>query len=120
MLKYINLKPEINFQDMLSAHPRLWIIMGHYFDYATKNNLPVTITSLFSDYVEGRLSLTHKSGRAVDFSIKGWPQEHLDGVVKYLNEKCGELGAVGRDGIRRCIVVHDAGSGNHAHVQCFP
>lgn len=114
----IEKKPEVQLEDFLEMHPNLYIILGYFMQYARFNKLPVKITSMFSDIVQGRQSTTHLSGRAVDLSINGWSEQHQKNVVMFVEGRVGMYGAIGKDAKRRCILVH--GDVPHFHVQCAP
>ena len=73
-----------------------------------------------SDPVGGRISKTHEEGRAVDVSIKGFSEFHLRRLPHFLNTRFGKdwgTNKVGSNDLPRVCVVHDAGSGNHIHLQ---
>jgi len=114
----IALKSEVRIDDFLDMHPNLFIIFGYFCFYAKSVHLPVLVTSMFSDPVEGRISRAHETGRAIDLSIRGWPVDKINTVVAFVEGKCSYLGAIGKDGKRRALIVHDSGSGQHFHAQC--
>lgn len=121
MKELMTLKSEVNLDDLRYAHPRLLIILGYFGLFAKNSQLPYCITSLFTDKVEGRKSQTHAQGRAGDASVQGWTYVQIQRCIDFMNEHCGHLGAYSaRDGIQRVIVYHNAGSGNHFHMQTYP
>jgi len=101
------------------------MIVAAMSGYAQKNKLPMVITSGISSYAEDsyykRVSRTHREGRAMDISVKGWQQLDIDKFVKFWNghEHNKYYGAISSTTKQPNLVVyHDVGFGKHLHVQC--
>jgi hypothetical protein len=76
-----------------------------------------TLTNELEDEVWGRVSDSHRTGRAVDFSVRGWSKmDELDFKAHFVKER-GHLGALNSKGRPNLIVFHDNGNGYHVHVQ---
>lgn len=75
------------------------------------------VTSKAVDDLLGRVSSTHRTGRAWDISTKGWPQDSIDKFritffTKYRNHSASD-----EMGSPRPLVHHDSGTGMHFHFQ---
>jgi hypothetical protein len=65
-----------------------------------------------------RVSSTHREGRAFDISLREWTSKEVTNFCEYFEMIYGHLGAVSSSsGKSKLIVVHDAGSGMHLHIQ---
>lgn len=106
-------------QDIFMLTPKMLLLLGALTEYCYVNNLPVTITSIIED-VDGRQSQTHKEGRAVDISVRGWEPEHITKLLTYLNSKYRLIAAISKsDGEPRAAIYHE-GIGWHLHLQVRP
>lgn len=76
-----------------------------------------TVSTEAEDLELKRVSSTHRDARAFDLSIHGWSLEFNIKFKEHFSEKYMDLAAVGKDGVKRLIVEHDAGTGVHIHVQ---
>ena len=114
----IKFKPEVDANDFRFLNQKILFIFIEFVKWAEDRGLPVLVTSMKTDKVSGRVSTTHEEGRAIDISIKGWDVDSIDNIVFDLNKKLANVGAISKkDGISRAIVVHNAGSGMHFHLQ---
>jgi len=110
-------KEGIDKEDLAMLTPKMLIVLGYASLFAEKNGLPFTVTNIKHKFEES-ISNTHPEGRAVDISVEGWTHEDSDKLVLFLEQNCEELGAVGgMSGIRRIVVRHDVGYGDHIHLQ---
>ena len=105
----------------LTMHPLAVMILGYAAFTAEQMGVPFTVTSTVSDLKEdqklGRVSSSHRTGRAFDLSIYGWTTDDIDNFKIELESKFGAYGAISkRDGSRRLVVVHN-GTAPHIHVQ---
>ena len=93
------------------------------YQWTTQNNCPFMITesktTTEEDAAIKRISKTHSEGRAVDISYHGWNKENSDKFIACFSHKYASMAAITSNG-PKLIVFHDAGSGNHFHVQIKP
>ena len=121
--KGIELKDGLRVEDLMYLDPRLIIVLGHLTAFCFQNNIQCKLTSLSTDYVEGRKSTTHLEGRAFDLSIIHWPKQKVTEMKDYLLARVGQYGAYSTsDGKKRLIVIHNVEVqerklGVHAHIQ---
>lgn len=114
----ISFKPEVIKEDLFILSPATLQIFSELCMFAKKNLLPVKITSIISDVVQNRVSSSHKEGRAIDISSRGWTSFQALELQDHLNFKFQHLGATSfSDGKVRACVWHDAGFGSHFHIQ---
>lgn len=77
-----------------------------------------TVTTQAEDAALKRVSNSHATGRAFDISSKGWNQNDIDALAKALRDRYGAVGAISSKTQKpNLVVVHNAGTGNHFHVQ---
>lgn len=121
---YIRYSKDVNPMDILKIEPRLLSIMATISEFCKQNNITFIITSIIRDEKRNRevggVSKTHVEGRAFDFSIRskwGWDDKLLDRMVKLVEDKHGDYGMYGVNRRQKIVVIHDVGSGRHAHVQ---
>lgn len=104
-------------------HSTMKQILDEMVDYCESNmdhvvTITDTVTTPDEDKALNRKSSTHREGRAFDISLKHWETKSITNFCEYFTAIYGHLGAVsGSDGKTKLIVVHDAGTGNHIHVQ---
>ncbi len=93
------------------------------YQWTVQNNCPFIITEAKTTKAEDdllkRVSKTHQEGRAIDISYHGWTKENADKFIAYFSHKYASVAAITSSG-PKLIVFHDAGSGNHFHVQISP
>ena len=96
---------------------KLLMLFTGFVEFATRNSLPVVITSI-KEHVEERVSRSHEQGRAIDVSINGWSYFDIDTVCSYINNKYEDIAAISySDNVPRACVYHDVGMGRHIHLQ---
>ena len=116
----LQVKEDVNVEDLLLLDPRVLIVLGHFVSYAQKHNLPVTITSVISDRKNiASVSRTHEEGRAIDIRSKTWPEEHIEGVIDHMENICNHYGAISYSDLERRVIIHHKirGGGEHFHLQ---
>lgn len=117
----IEVKPEVNFNDLKEATPSLLIVFAGAYEYCSKRKLPFILSSLFSDRVSGRVSKTHLEKRAFDLSVRGWTRTQIDDFILYMNEKFEHLAAISSSTGKPCLIPPvDHGNAPHLHVQVKP
>ena len=86
-------------------------------NFAYEITITETMTDLAKDKKEGRVSDTHRTGRAVDIRTKDWNRQMFDAFLlrfSYLDA----FGAVGiESNQRRALVFKPHGSAPHLHLQ---
>lgn len=116
-------KSDINLEDLKDISPALLILFTHTALYCQEYNLPFVVTSVKSDREGVReISTTHKDGRALDFSVKGWASNHVYRFVYLTNKYFADIGAISySDNQPRAAVYHEyEGQGEHIHLQVRP
>ncbi len=117
MYKNFICKKNVNVNDFLYISTNLLLIFTHLCLYAEQNGLPVIVTSIM-DSAEGRIFKTHSDGRAMDISIAQWPIRFVKRMQREFNRKFLSIAAISMaDKKPRAVVVHDAGTGSHLHIQ---
>jgi len=110
-------KEGIEKEDLAMLTPKMLIVLGYASLFAQKNKLDFVITNIKHKF-EASKSNTHPEGRAIDVSVNGWSTEDADNLSLFLEQNCGELGAISAStGTRRLVVRHDIGLGDHIHLQ---
>jgi len=116
-LETIKLKTEVDVFDLLRIYPSILEMIAFTYDYCLKYNLPCTITSLMEE-VDGRKTTTHRDGRAVDFSCRGFGDFHISRFQHMFRDKFRGRGAFNKKGEDRPIVYHKIEGGvAHFHMQ---
>lgn len=115
-------KSDRAYNRVLFLHPIALLILWDMMIYCTDNNLEFmvteTVTTLKEDSDLGRLSSTHRSGRAFDLRNRSWSLWEIKKFENHFREKYNEkYGALTKQGNRRLIVSIPHGSGPHFHVQ---
>jgi hypothetical protein len=91
-----------------------WHCASHSVDFV----LTETLTTKEEDDAIGRVSSTHREGRAVDVRTKGWSDAFLMSFVSDFNKKYGHLGAISlADGMRKFIIDKSKTNQPHLHIQ---
>jgi len=116
----ISFKKEVVKSDLEELSPATLLIFSALCLYARRRGFPIVVTSIKSDLVEGRVSTTHATYRAIDVSSKGWTKAHCKAVEEMLNINFKTIGAITKLGEIKACVWHDAGSGPHFHCQSRP
>lgn len=117
----ISVKAEVDIaEDFRHMKPALFFLFGAFLEYALHYELPVTVTSI-SDKAKNRVSRTHQEFRAIDISARGWSDFHAERITYHLNRKFKDVAAISAsDHVPRAVILHDAGSGRHFHLQVRP
>ena len=77
-----------------------------------------SLTTKDQDDKLGRISSSHREGRAFDIGIRNMSEAVLNSFIEHFEERYNSYGAVSKvDGKRRFIVHRPHGSGPHLHVQ---
>lgn len=117
MKKYFEIKEaDVSLKEFQKLNPALAIVFNYFLMYADLYGLPVVVTSI-SEKVVGRKSRTHEEFRAIDISAKNWSEVHARRITHRLNSVYKNWGTAPVDRPKRVAVFHDAGSGNHFHLQ---
>jgi hypothetical protein len=119
MIKWASKKVEERAQKLNKVLFGILVEMGNYCQ-ARGYDLVVTssVSTKQEDQVLGRVSSSHREGRAVDLRTRDWPQMFLDSFIYDFSGKYGDIGAVSStDGKRRFIVDKSKKSQPHIHVQ---
>ena len=103
-------------------HPFVFQVMEEMIEWCLEKGVnPVvteTVTTLIEDAKLGRLSKSHQQGRAFDLRSRDWPRPLLKEFEDHFNSKYGKLGAIGGTTLQPDLIVwHDAGFGEHFHIQ---
>lgn len=109
-------------QEWQQLHPVAQLIaeeMARYFELHGKK---FVITDIISNEAEdrkyGRVSSSHREGRAFDFRVHGLTRDFLDAFEKRFEHIYKTKAAISKEsGTPQLIVIHDNGNGNHGHVQ---
>ena len=116
--KYFTLKPGLDERDLFYLDPTILEMISFTAAYAHDYGVPCVITSMRED-APGRKTSTHKDGRAVDISVRGWNDFHIHSFMFKFKERFNNQGAYNKAGERRPIVYHKVkGSALHFHMQC--
>lgn len=115
----IKFKPEVTREDLLIVSPAVLLIFSHFCLVAKNIKKPIVVTSIMSDGVEGRISSSHKTGRAIDVSSHGWDRLECERMEAMLNDTYSNIGAISaKDGNPHACVYHNKNTGWHFHLQC--
>jgi hypothetical protein len=78
-----------------------------------------SLSTLATDKRLGRVSATHREGRAFDVGgVSNWKKQDLTLFASYFSEKYKHLGALSTKGnTRNFLLAKDSGHGLHCHVQ---
>lgn len=120
MILFKHPKDEKNFSFI---HPKLQEIakeMDSWLRSHFKIDLCITatISTLAEDQQIGRVSSSHREGRAFDVAIRTWTPSILRMFVSHFESKYSHLGAVSKtDNVRRFVVSKPHGTGPHLHIQ---
>lgn len=106
----------VDYEEMSFTNPFLGIIFYYLVAWANEHKLPVIQTSVLGK-AKGRISKTHEEGRAIDISVRGWPEKLIQEIKNEMNSIYRDWGTCRPGGIPKVFVYHDAGSGFHIHLQ---
>jgi len=117
MNKTYDIKPEINIEDEMIIVPKMAYVWAVFLSFAEMHNLPVLVTNISHKFPQSK-SNTHPEGRAKDVRTISWPRPMIKKCVDYMTKKVGHMGAVSiKTKKPRVIYWHDAGLGEHFHIQ---
>ena len=95
--------------------------MFDMYSYFRKRDLEVvvteTVTTLEEDIAVGRVSSTHRTGRAFDLRNRSWSLMEIKKFETHFNKKYWKRAARNKEGIGRLVVSIPHGTGPHFHVQ---
>ena len=113
------LKSDCEIKDMMFLQPALYVLLTRTFIFCSENNLPCKITSIISDRDDVvAQSKTHEQGRAVDISIRDWPENLINKYIYMMNIDYSDIAAISSsDNKPRAVIRHNVGSGDHLHLQ---
>ena len=115
--KSFEIKEGNDAKDMQYMTWKMFIVWGHFVNFAETKKLPVVITNIIHKFAVSK-SNTHPEGRAIDASTRGWTDQDIEDCERYMYEKAGKYGAVSfSTGKPRVLYYHDAGLGSHFHLQ---
>jgi hypothetical protein len=105
--------------EIMWLSPVLLLILADAITWAEQRHLFVRVTSLLREMNDGiSVSTTHQEGRALDISVKGWSQQNIEELSKYLNDKYApKLGTSPVGKAPLVCVYHNNGNGWHFHIQ---
>ena len=110
----MRIKEELDPLELTMLHASLYPVLGLLMQFCYTHNVPCVITSLIrSD------SSSHKTGRAVDVSIKGWKEIQIEAFKHMAEVRYGYLGAYSKSDNKQRLVV-DHGPVRHLHLQVKP
>lgn len=105
-----------------SINPILIYIIGDMALYCLNKKLPFKINSTVSteeeDIKYGRVSMSHREGRAVDLALDGWSENQRKTFCKVFNDKYKKEAAVSSKTKRSLLCVYgDPQHLQHIHIQ---
>lgn len=121
MNKYIEFKfgkDKILFEYL---HPIFQQIIFDQSLWCEDNDIPFkiteTVTNFKIDKALKRVSDSHRTRRAIDLSIKKFPEPQREIFKKIFNERYKSIASVSStDGVPRLIVEHGEGDNRHFHI----
>jgi hypothetical protein len=116
-LSNVKFKEGIDAKEIELLTPLAWALFQIFVLEATISGEQITVTSI-REVVAGRVSDTHKEGRAVDISVIGWKDPK--GFCNDFNKKYERLGAMSKSTGKRTPCVYHSISGDsgwHIHLQ---
>ena len=96
----------------------LALLVGYVSMFAYDNNLPFRITS-YKESAKDRLFNTHRQGRAIDLSTKGWPELKIKELCKKMNVKFYDTAAISYHTRKptACVYHKTKHGAYHLHIQ---
>lgn len=103
-------------------HETAAALMYHMAEWCLLKGWPFVVTDTVSteeeDRALNRISDTHRTGRAFDVSVHSWTEKMIEEFSEHFEAEWGRMGAIAAsNGQPHLIVHHDAGEGDHMHVQ---
>lgn len=103
------------------CHPLLRNISIVMASWCRDRKLPFVITSarttVEEDKALSRTSKTHREGRAIDVSVRGWSSQDINDFSSYFNKLYRDVAAITKARVPRLVVWHNNGNGEHLHIQ---
>jgi len=114
-------KTDLVYQRSEGLHQKLKEILVEMWRWTVDKKVPLfiteAVTTIEEDQKLGRVSATHREGRAVDLSSRAWPAEIIGEFQLHFNNKYKDVAAVTTAGEPLLVVFHNSGHGDHFHVQ---
>lgn len=108
-------------KEFAQVRPALQLIVDDFARFCNAGGHELIITDCISspddDARLGRVSTSHQEGRAVDCSVKTWPEEFIIRAIAWLERVHGHKGAISKSDGKRRLVVDHVGSARHLHLQ---
>ncbi len=125
LTQYTFLKQGVSVYDLLYMPSPLMMIFAFIANFCHINNIKFVVTSIYRPPGDGiSKSSTHQTMRAFDISLKsehGWNTNKINDLVARVEYNFRHFGAISKaSGESRPIVVHNSGTGYHAHIQIRP
>ena len=119
------LKAGVSVYDLLYMPPALMMIFAFIANFCQIHGIKFVVTSIYRPPGDGiSKSTTHQTMRAFDVSLKsehGWNMDKIHDLKARVEYNFKHFGAISAaSGESRPIVVHDSGTGYHAHIQIRP
>ncbi len=120
-MKTFTIKHDVNIEDLTEMTPYALILLGATVAYCYNHKLECNITSL-KEEVTGRVSSSHRDGRAFDLSTKQWKLKDIEKLCNYTNGKYKTISAISASDLkpRACVYHKIEGSAYHLHLQVRP
>lgn len=114
---FLKINQDVLVTELQQVRPDMLLVLAYFSMFCWEKKLPCIVTSVFEEIFE-RSTETHKEGRAVDVSVKGFGPKDIGDCIDYLNKNVGHLGAYSSsDNKQRVAIYHNVGFGNHLHLQ---
>lgn len=102
-------------------HPQLQIIACEMMLFCYERTQPFMITETRTNHDDdkqvGRVSSTHRTGRAFDIRTSHWTDSFREQFINHFTFKYWELGAFSNKTKERNVLVYHNHQGWHIHVQ---
>jgi len=119
--KTFDIKHDLSSDSLMFLTPPMITLFAAFLNWADARNLPVVISSINEDVV-GRKFKSHREGRSLDFSRKGWKLKDINDALEYFNQNYRGIAAISNsDKVPRALVYHKIeGGAYHFHLQVRP
>lgn len=120
-MKYF--ESEKTLEEFKIISPKLLYTFSALNEFCHKEKIPLRITSIVRTIDKISKSKTHQTGRALDISTKDWTKKNRLDVERFLSgwDNLHDYGARSKsDNLRRIAIFHNAGQGDHLHLQVKP
>jgi uncharacterized protein YcbK (DUF882 family) len=117
--KKFSCKHKKDYELLSRVEPTLLKVFADIVSYCYQKRIPVQITQAIAEPIQGvSKSTTHREGRAIDISVRGWDVDEIDDVVKEFNDKYGAVyGTAPTAQDKPRVMVYHHGTAWHIHVQ---